>query len=492
MLIYPSKDEFLKLTKKGNLIPIYTELVADMLTPASAYLRIKDETCSYLLESVEGEEKVARYSFIANDPALIIKSRGGIVEKIKNGEKEVITVETDPLAEIKKVLACYKFVKVSGLPRFCGGLVGYLSYDMVRFFEKLPDKNPDELKLPESCFLLTGTLLIFDHVKHKILIVSNVYVEDDALAAYEKAVEKIRALLEKLNKPLAVSVGEKTEKPAMLEMESNFTFDEFCGIVKKAKGYIREGDIFQVVLSQRFEADFDIKEFDIYRALRTVNPSPYMFFLDFVDFSLIGASPEVMVRCEDGRVEVRPIAGTRPRGRDEKEDKKLAEALLRSKKERAEHLMLVDLGRNDIGRVSEYGSVKVQEFMVIERYSHVMHIVSECVGKLKRGKDAFDVLRASLPAGTVSGSPKIRAMEIIDELENTRRGPYAGCVGYFSFSGNLDSCITIRTIIAKDKKIFIQVGAGIVADSNPAKEYEETKNKAKALVKAVELAKKGL
>ncbi|MFH1856545.1 MAG: anthranilate synthase component I [Candidatus Omnitrophota bacterium] len=491
MNFYPSKEEFVKLSKKGNLIPVYTEVVADMLTPASAYLKIKDKSCSYLLESVEGEEKIARYSFIANNPSVIIKSRGKTVEKITKEGTQIIEAEKDPLEEIKKILSQYKFVSVPGLPRFCGGMVGYFSYDMVRFFEQLPDKNPDELNLPESYFLLTDTLLIFDHVKHKILIVSNAHIQESPETAYDKAVENIKTLLEKLNRPLSIEIKTSDSKETALDIKSNFSFDEFCDAVKKAKRYIREGDIFQVVLSQRFEIDFDVEQFDIYRALRSINPSPYMFFMDFGEFSLIGASPEIMVRCEDGKVEVRPIAGTRPRGKNEKEDKKFAESLMRSRKERAEHLMLVDLGRNDIGRVSDYGSVKVPEFMIIEKYSHVMHIVSDCVGKLKKGKDSFDVLRAALPAGTVSGSPKIRAMEIIDELENTRRGPYAGCVGYFSFSGNFDSCITIRTIVTKNKQAFIQAGAGIVADSNPAKEYQETQNKAKALVKAIELAKKG-
>lgn len=492
MIIYPSKSEFKKLAQGGNLIPVYTEVVADMMTPASIYLRIQDNTCSYLLESVEGEERIARYSFIANNPSLIIRSKGRKIEKISRGGRQLIEVKTDPLNEIKKVLAGYKFVKVPGLPRFCGGLVGYIAYDMIRFFEKLPDKNPDELNLPDSYFLLTDTLIIFDHVKHKILIVSNAHVKNNPMRSYEKSIKKIEKILEKLNKPLSTNVKSLHAKQPKPKIKSNLTYREFCNVVRKAKKYIRQGDIIQAVLSQRLEIDFNLAKFDIYRALRSINPSPYMFFLDFKKFSLIGSSPEVMVRCEDGKVEVRPIAGTRPRGKDEKEDRRLAENLLRSKKERAEHLMLVDLGRNDIGRVCAYGSVKVPEFMVIEKYSHVMHIVSDCTGRLKKGKDSFDVLRAAFPAGTVSGAPKIRAMEIIDELENTKRGPYAGCVGYFSFSGNLDSCITIRTIVAKNKKAFVQAGAGIVADSIPAREYEETKNKARALIRALELAQKGL
>jgi len=492
MIVYPSKSEFKKLAKNGNLIPVYTEVVADMMTPASIYLHMQDDTPSYLLESVEGGERIARYSFIANNPSLIIKSRGREMEKISEKGREKIELKTDPLDEIKKILAEYKFVKLPGLPRFCGGLVGYISYDMVRFFENLPDKNKDDLNLPDSYFLLTDTLIIFDHVKHKILIVSNAHVKNDPIRSYNKAVRKIKKILKRLSKPLSINIVSPATRQSKLRVESNFTHKGFCNAVRKAKKYIKQGDIIQAVLSQRFKTDFKLAKFDIYRALRSINPSPYMFFLDFRKFSLIGSSPEVMVRCEDGKVEVRPIAGTRPRGKNEKEDKKLAESLLRSKKERAEHLMLVDLGRNDIGRVCSYGSIKVPEFMIIEKYSQVMHIVSDCTGKLKKEKDAFDVLRAAFPAGTVSGAPKIRAMEIIDELENAKRGPYAGCVGYFSFSGNLDFCITIRTVIAKGEKVFIQAGAGIVADSVPAREYEETKNKAGALIKALELAKRGL
>ncbi len=492
MITYPPKTEFVKLAKGGNLIPVYTEIAMDAMNPAEVYLHLRDNNSSYLLESLEGEEKIASFSFIANNPSLIIKSRGRKIEKISRQKREIIEVKTDPLDEIKKILSEYKFVKMPGLPRFCGGLVGYLSYDMVRFFEKLPDKNKDDLNLPDSCFLLTDTLIIFDHIKHKILIVSNAHIKGSANQAYDRAVSNITKVLKKLNKPIAIKPKRGKFKKTKLEKKSNFTPGEFRNAVKQAEKYIKQGDIIQTVLSQRFQVDFNVDKFDIYRALRKINPSPYMFFLDFKKFSLIGSSPEIMVRCEDGEVEVRPIAGTRPRGKDKKEDKRLTKNLLRSKKERAEHLMLVDLGRNDIGRVCSYGSVKVPEFMIVEKYSHVMHIVSDCIGKLKKGKDAFDVLKAAFPAGTVSGAPKIRAMEIIDELENVKRGPYAGCVAYFSFSGNLDSCITIRTIIAKGKKAYVQAGAGIVADSRPARECKETEDKAEALIKALKLAQKGL
>ncbi len=492
MITYPPKAEFTKLAKGGNLIPVYTEIAMDAMNPAEVYLHLRDNNCSYLLESLEGEEKIASFSFIANNPSLIIKSRDRKIEKISRQKREIIKVKTDPLDEIKKILKQYKFVKIPGLPRFCGGLVGYLSYDIVRFFEKLPDKNKDDLNLPDSYFLLTDTLIIFDHIRHKILIVSNAHIKGSANQAYDKAVSNIAKILKKLNKPIAAKPKRGKLNKAKLEKKSNFTPGEFRNAVKQAEKYIKRGDIIQTVLSQRFQVDFNVDNFDIYRALRKINPSPYMFFLDFKDFALIGSSPEIMVRCEDGEVEIRPIAGTRPRGKDKKEDKRLTKNLLRSKKERAEHLMLVDLGRNDIGRVCEYGSVKVPEFMNIEKYSHVMHIVSDCTGKLKKGKDAFDVLRAAFPAGTVSGAPKIRAMEIIDELENVKRGPYAGCVAYFSFSGNLDSCITIRTVIAKGKKAYVQAGAGIVADSKPDRERKETEDKAEGLIKAIKLAQKGL
>jgi anthranilate synthase component 1 len=400
----------------------------------------------------------------------------------------------DPLRELKKLLQNYKAVKVPGLPRFYGGFVGFMGYDMVRFMEKLPSHNPDDLKIPDSLFMMTDTILIFDHVDHKIKVVSNAHVKTDPSRAYDEAIKKIDRIAADLKRPpckeLYTSSGSKKRSP--LKFTSNFTRKEFEDLVRKAKEYIRKGDIIQVVPSQRLQTPVSAHPFQIYRALRSINPSPYMYYLKMGDFSLVGSSPEIMVRCEDGKVELRPIAGTRKRGKSAEQDEKLARELLDDPKERAEHIMLVDLGRNDVGRVCDFNTVKVTELMTIEKYSHVMHIVSDVSGRLNKGKDVFDVMRATFPAGTVSGAPKIRAMEIIDELENTRRKTYAGCVGYFSFSGNLDCCITIRTILIKNKVAYIQAGGGLVADSVPAREYQETMNKAKALVRAIEMAEQGI
>ncbi len=501
-MYYPSKEQFKKLSKKGNLIPVYRELLADLETPVSAFMKIDNSEYSYLLESVEGGEKIARYSFLGSNPSLIFQSKGKTIEVLqKSGarfKKKSYTAETDPLEEIKKIIRQYKFVSVDGLPRFCGGLVGYMSYDSVRFFENIPDTNPDDLKLNDCIFVLTDTILIFDHIAHKIKVVSNVHLEAEkgrlSAAAldkiYDNALKKIDTFVKMLQKPLKISKKGKQARP--FKVTSNMSKNTFKRSVAQAKEYIRAGDIIQTVLSQRFKTDINVKTFDIYRALRTVNPSPYMYYLNFADTKLIGSSPEVMLRCETNIAEVRPIAGTRKRGKNEEEDKILSENLLHDPKERAEHIMLLDLGRNDLGRVCRYGSVKVKELMKIEKYSHVMHIVSDVQGKIKKGLDNLDVLKATFPAGTVSGAPKIRAMEIIDELEIVRRGPYSGCVGYFSYSGNLDSCITIRTIVVKGKTAYVQAGAGIVADSKPEKEYQETVNKAKALLKAIEIAQKGM
>ncbi len=491
-MYYPDKNEFIKLAKEGNLIPVYREILADFETPLSAFTKIDNGNYSFLLESVEGGERIARYSFLGSSPSLVFLSKGKKIIVSEGKISNSFITKSDPISELKNILARYKFVKVKGLPRFCGGLVGYFGYDIVHFIEKIPDKNPDDLKLPDSVFMLTDTILIFDHVDHKIKVVSNVHVEKDPQKAYDEAVAKIDKIIKNLRTTSPKVAANFTRKTRHLKLKSNLTKDRYEEIVRKAKDYIRKGDIIQTVLSQRFELPIECQPFQIYRALRSINPSPYMYYLKLGDFSLVGSSPEIMVRCEDGTVEVRPIAGTRPRGGTEEEDEKLEKDLLRDPKERAEHIMLVDLGRNDIGRVCEYTSVKVPELMVIEKYSHVMHIVSDVSGKLKKGKDSFDVIRATFPAGTVSGAPKVRAMEIIEELENIRRGPYAGSVGYFSFSGNLDSCITIRTIIVKGKTAYIQAGAGIVADSRPEKEYAETINKAKALVRAIEMAERNL
>jgi len=492
-MYYPSKEKFIKLSKKGNLIPVYRDILTDFETPLSAFIKIDKNKYSFLLESVEGGERLARYSILGSDPSLVFSSKGNKITIKERNASNSFTTADDPIAELKKILSGYKFVNAGGLPRFCGGLVGFFGYDIVRFIEKLPQKNPDDRNLPDSVFMLTDTLLIFDHVDHKIKVVSNVHVTGDPAQEYDKAVKKIDGIIDYIKTPLSKNRDKNAKnKKRRLIFRSNFTKKEYEKIVNKVKEYIRKGDIIQAVPSQRFNVSISCDPFQIYRALRSINPSPYMYYLKLGDFSLVGSSPEIMVRCEDGVVEVRPIAGTRKRGASGEEDEKLIKDLLSDPKERAEHIMLVDLGRNDIGRVCEYKSVKVSELMTIEKYSHVMHIVSDVSGKLRRGKDIFDVMRATFPAGTVTGAPKVRAMEIIEELENVRRGPYAGSVGYFSFSGNLDTCITIRTIVIKGNTAYIQAGGGVVADSKPEKEYQETLNKAKALLRAIEMAERGL
>ncbi len=492
-MYYPSLKEFLRLCRKGNVIPVYKQINADLDTPVSAFLKIAKGDYTFLLESVEGQEKTARYSFLGANPALIFKSKGRDIRIIcpqKKSAKRFVT-RTGPMDEIKKLMKDFKAATPAGLPRFYGGMVGYISYDMVRFFENIPDKNPDDLNIPDSVFILTDTILIFDHVNHTIKIVANVILPKDSgrlslaqkMKIYYGAIKKIEAIQADFNRP--VTHEDKQLRSSKIKINSNFTKRTFQNMVVKAKKYIKRGDIIQVVLSQRFKIKISNEPFSIYRNLRSLNPSPYMYFLKLKDITLIGASPEMLVRCEEGLVQTRPIAGTRPRGKTESQDLRLEKELLNDAKERAEHIMLVDLGRNDLGRISKSGQVSLNEFMTVEKYSHVMHLVTEVRGKLDRGYDVYDVLRACFPAGTVSGSPKIRAMEIIDELETVKRGPYAGCVGYFSFSHNMDTCITIRTILIKDKTAYIQAGAGIVADSVPQKEYIESVNKAKALVEAI-------
>lgn len=488
---YPEKKDFIKLAKKGNVIPVYREILADFDTPLSAFLKIDRGEYSYLLESVEGGEHMARYSFLGSDPSLVIESKGRKIS-VRRGKKTA-SYETglDPVAEIKALMKEFRFVKVPGLPRFCGGLVGYMGYDMVRFFEELPDKNPDELGIADMQLVLADTILIFDHVDHKIKVVNNVHVKGNSSAAYASAVKKIDAVIKKI-KNSAVKPPKPRPKVKKRVIESNFTEKEYCKLVEEAKEFIRSGDIIQMVPSQRLKIKTKADAFSIYRALRSVNPSPYMYYLKFGGSRIVGTSPEILVRCEDGRAEVRPIAGTRRRGKDEADDIRLEKELLADPKERAEHIMLVDLGRNDIGRVCDYGSVKARDVMFVERYSHVMHIVSDVTGHLGKDKDVYDLIRATFPAGTVTGAPKVRAMELIDKFENTRRGLYAGCIGYIGFSGNIDLCIAIRTILMKGDTAYIQAGGGIVLDSDPKTEYQETMNKAKALVKAIEFAEEGL
>jgi anthranilate synthase component 1 len=494
-MYYPSREEFREKARIGNLIPVYREILADTETPVSAFMKIGRGEHAFLLESVQGGEKWARYSFLGRNPSLVLRTKGRRAELLRTrGTTEHILIE-DPLEFIKENLNVFRPVKIDGLPRFFGGFVGYLGYDAVRFFEVIPDLTADDLKLPDAIFLLTDTLLIFDNVGQRIKVVSNAFVPEPtrkaADAAYDHALSQIEALVTDLRKPL--------ERPSLLPQESrppavssNYTRGAFCRAVRKCKEYVEAGDIIQAVLSQRLQVEARVDPFDVYRALRVINPSPYMYFLRLGDLTIAGSSPEVLVRLEEGQIDLRPIAGTRPRGRDEGEDRALAEELLKDPKERAEHIMLVDLGRNDVGRVATVGSVEVNELMVIERYSHVMHIVSNIWGRLQEGKDAFDLLRACFPAGTVTGAPKIRAMEIIEEFEPVKRGPYAGAIGYFSFSGNMDTCITIRTILFANGSAWVQAGAGIVADSDPDREYQETMNKAAALLRAIEMAEGGL
>jgi anthranilate synthase component 1 len=493
-MFQPSLEEFKRKAKQGNLIPVYREILADMETPVSAFQKIDDGRHSFLLESVEGGEKWGRYSFLGSRPSVVVRSFDRKVVIIRKGDVEMHLFDHDPLESIKKILSAYKPVPDPALPRFYGGAVGYMGYDVVRFFEELPDRDKSGLDLPDIFFMLTDTLVIFDNITHMIKVVSNAHIEGKSVtAAYKEATNKIDALVKKLKTGVRrqkSGVGRKTRKEPKLT--SNFTQPEYEQAVLKAKEYIKAGDIFQVVPSQRFHTTISAEPFEVYRALRLINPSPYMYFLRCGDATIVGASPEVMVRLEGDRIELRPIAGTRRRGATEEEDRALEQDLLADPKERAEHIMLVDLGRNDVGRVSEPGSVNVSELMVIERYSHVMHIVSNVRGKLSRGNDSYDVIRACFPAGTVSGAPKIRAMEIIEELEPTRRGPYAGAVGYFGFSGNMDTCITIRTLVIKEGVAYIQAGGGVVADSDPVAEYQETVNKAKAMMRAVAMAEKGL
>jgi anthranilate synthase component 1 len=482
----------MKLTGESNLIPVFREIFADTETPISVFRNLGAAPYSFLLESVEGGEKWARYSFMGIEPMAIFKSKGTRASIQTGDEYEEYTVD-DPIRFLQTRLAAYRPARLQGLPRFFGGAVGYLGYEVVSFFEPIPDRLADDLDLPDTWFMVPRVVLIFDNLKQSIKIVVNVHLssEDDPERCYTQALYSISAITERIKEPASVTT--KTQhRPASGRIENKVSQAQFESIVSKAKDYIRQGEIIQVVLSQGFQAENPAEPFDVYRALRQINPSPYLFYLQFDGAALVGSSPEVMVRLEARRITLRPIAGTRPRGKTDDEDKALEAELLADPKERAEHVMLVDLARNDVGRVAEYGTVKVNEFMVVERYSHVMHIVSNVEGVLRKGLSSFDVLRASFPAGTVSGAPKVRAMEIIHELESSRRGPYAGAMGYFGFDGNMDLAITIRSVVVKGAKAYMQAGAGIVADSIPAKEYEETVHKAKALFSAVRMAAEGL
>lgn len=488
-MFYPELSEAVKLSKEYNIIPVIMEVYADMETPISLFKRFEDSQYCFLLESVEGGEKWARYSFIGRNPFLIVKSRNGksYIED-RNGNKTI--EDGNPIEIIKSLMGKYRGADIPKLPRFNGGAVGFFGYDLIRYYENLPNIPEDDLDLPESHFMFTDEVIVFDHLKQKIHIIVNMHVNGNIERTYNSTTERIKAIYKEiLSSRWKINENIKPEQSTSnkeFNFTSNINREKFCENVVRAKQYIKDGDIFQVVLSQRLCVETNHEPLDIYRVLRVLNPSPYMYYLKFNDYRIIGSSPEMLVRVEDGFAETCPIAGTRKRGATKEEDEALEKELLADKKECAEHTMLVDLGRNDIGRISKYGTVKVNNLMHIERYSHVMHIVTNVVGELSEDKTPFDALMSVLPAGTVSGAPKVRAMEIIDELENVKRGPYAGAIGYLSFNGNLDSCITIRTMVIKDNKAYIQAGAGIVADSVPEMEYEETLNKAKALLKALE------
>ena len=501
-MYYPALPDFLRFVSEGNTIPVTRCILADFETPLSAYRKIRGRGESFLFESVEGGEHIGRYSFVGSNPRAVIRQTGSNVEvRHADGRRETFVVSRDKnrqekevkdgLEVVERIMQGYRFVALPDLPRFTGGAVGFIGYEFIHDVEPIVPRPPrDDLQTPTLYFVITDELLVFDRVTQTITVLVNAFVDTAASAeeSYRRAVRQIEHLIALLEKPSEhVAVTLPKEAPDGL-VESNVPKERFFENVRKAKEYITAGDIIQVVGSQRFSTPVTVTPLEVYRAARTINPSPYMFLLELEGFSLVGASPEIHVRCEDRRVEIRPIAGTRARGRTTLEDKANESELLADPKERAEHVMLVDLARNDLGRVCDYGSVEVTELMNIERYSHVMHIVSQVEGMLAADKTPYDLMRATFPAGTLSGAPKVRAMQIIAELEQTARGPYGGCVGYFSFNGNLDCCITIRTALLKDGRAYVQAGGGWVNDSEPEGEFQETINKSKAMLKAVALA----
>lgn len=491
----PQAEQVITLAKDYNLIPIVRTLLADMETPIRIFRRIAKQDRAFLLESVEGGVQWARYSFIGTNPFLMITAKKGEVVLERNGEKQ-ISRTSKPVDELKAILRGYRSPKLPDLPPFTGGAIGFFGYDLLQYYEKLPAHQIDDLNMKDMQFMFCDQVIVFDHVKQRILLVANVHVQDgdrdeDILRSYKLAEKKLDEMVDILQQE---GPGENfnhrplPEEVDLSDVRSNLTKEQFIANVERGKEYIRAGDIFQVVLSQRFHLETEVDPLHVYRVLRTLNPSPYMYYLKMDDEIIVGTSPEALVKVEGNRVETRPIAGTRPRGKTNVEDLALEAELLKDEKERAEHLMLVDLGRNDLGRVSEFGSVKCDSYMEIERYSHVMHMVSKVSGELRQDKDFFDAFLSCLPAGTVSGAPKLRAMEIIAELEKEARGTYAGAIGYLGFSGNMDSCITIRTIVFKNGHAYVQAGGGIVWDSIPENEYQESVNKAKALLTAIRTA----
>jgi anthranilate synthase component 1 len=490
--VKPSAEEFVELAQAGNVVPVYAQLAADFETPVSAFLKLRDGKNAFLFESAESTDASGRWSIVGSQPRWIFTSRGNEVTIERGGDVETRNREGDVLDEVQRLMAGYKPVTHGDAPPFFGGAVGYVGYDAAQQFEPTISKCPeDDLKLPESIFFLADTLVVFDHKLRRLLVVANAMLDEASSPdeAYALAVGRIGAVIGMLDRPLHVSPLNGLADVKAPAPRSNTTQTEYEEMVLKAKDYIAAGDAFQVVPSQRFEADFEGCNIDLYRALRHINPSPYMFVYETPEFSLVGSSPEVHVRSVDGRIDIRPIAGTRWRGKTPEEDDALADDLLADEKECAEHVMLIDLARNDVGRISETGTVRVDDQMIVERYSHVMHIVSNVSGRLSPEHSSYDVLRSTFPAGTVSGAPKIRAMQIINSLEKNKRGTYSGAVGYFGWDGNHDSCIALRTCVLKDDKVYIQAGAGVVADSDPTYEYNETVNKAAAMMRAVELAK---
>jgi len=508
---YPDFESFCRLAQDVELVPVYRRLVSDNLTPVSAFHRVDRGPCSCLFESVIGGERVGRYSFVAAGPFLLVSAKGKRVTVTtftnpdknspdKSSQPHVEEFDSpDPLEELRRRVSQWRAATLNELPPFCSGAVGYAGYDTVRYIERLPDAPPDDRGLPDLAFAFYDHMAVFDNITKTMTVVAMArldgrasHSQSEQRAAYDDAARRVDALVAQLESPdcdLRPADIDTRGQPT-IDFHSNFRREEYEAAVEKCLEYIRAGDIFQVVLSQRLQTTVKAPPFEIYRTLRVVNPSPFMFYLRLPQVTLVGSSPEVLVRVVDGRVTLRPLAGTRRRGATEEEDRRLAEELLADPKERAEHVMLVDLGRNDVGRVARYGTVELTDVMTIERYSHVMHITSNVTGQLADGRDAFDALRASLPAGTVSGAPKVRAMQIIDELEPHRRGPYAGAVGYFDFNGNMDTCIALRTMVVQGDQAYVQVGAGLVADSVPSEEYEETLNKARGLLKAIEITER--
>jgi len=489
-MIQPDYKTFCRLARQGNLVPVYETITADLLTPVGAYLRLaRNAKYSFLLESVEGDESIARHTFAGANPEEVFRARGRCCTLESGGRR--IELGENPIEQLRRLVGRYRPVRVPGLPPLTGGAIGYFAYDMVRLIERIPASGRDDLSLDDCAMMFYLGLVVFDHVRHSLSVIRNVFTEGPGSLRekYDAAVREIRRTRRRLEGPLPPQRRRSARGP--LRVQSNFTKPQYLAAVRKAKAYIRAGDIFQVVPSQRFSAETNADPFDIYRALRVINPSPYPYFLHLDDLAVVGTSPEMLVKVQGRDAFYRPIAGTLPRGRTEAEDRELDTKLLADPKERAEHIMLVDLGRNDLGRICEYGSVKVERLMFVENYSHVKHLVSSLHGRLREDVDCFDALMACFPAGTVSGAPKIRAMEIIDELEPTRRGIYAGAVLYLDFSGNLDSCIALRTLVAKNGRAYIQAGGGVVADSVPGREYQETVNKARAVLKALETAHRG-